>query len=474
MKRKILSLAKDSAVYGLGDVLGKSILFLLIPVFTRIFSPQQYGEIETLVMLNNFLGIFLMMGLDAAQSFYFFERDKSDPVNRKKLISAVIQWRLLWGVVIITVASMASPILNQFFFNARLNFSYFAVAFIGTLFFQITGQVTEVFRLLYQPVKYVIVSLIFVLLSSAISLFLVVLLKWGILGYFIGYSLGAVISALLGCYLIREYLDFSLAFNPLWPRLLSFGAPFVLNGFAMYALLNTDRWFLMSYQGQASLGIYAVGAKFVIFILVAVNAFRAAWWPMAMEALHSDGGAVLFRTVSRLYLGVSIIGVILLTYFSRLLMRLFSAPDYFSAYPVIGILSWHGVFYGFYLLVCSGIWKNEKTLLSGVAIVIAVIVNVLLNGFLVPRYGLAGAALATSISFFIWTAITMFISERIEPIKFPLGIFLLQICVGVAACYTLLFIYRKGFSNFLASGIVIASILSIFLTLRWDFSVKTK
>ncbi|MDD5584555.1 MAG: hypothetical protein PHV55_05845, partial [Candidatus Omnitrophica bacterium] len=66
MKRKILSLAKDSAVYGLGDVLGKSILFLLIPVFTRIFSPQQYGEIETLVMLNNFLGIFLMMGLDAA------------------------------------------------------------------------------------------------------------------------------------------------------------------------------------------------------------------------------------------------------------------------------------------------------------------------------------------------------------------------------------------------------------------------
>ena len=74
MRSKIKQLAKDSITYGLGDIACKAILFLLIPVYTRIFIPAEYGSIETITMLVNFLGVFLMMGMDAAQSFYFFEQ----------------------------------------------------------------------------------------------------------------------------------------------------------------------------------------------------------------------------------------------------------------------------------------------------------------------------------------------------------------------------------------------------------------
>ena len=59
-------------MYGIGGVLAKSISFFTIPIYTRIFSPADYGKIEMLLIICNFIGAVLVMGLDAAQSNYFF------------------------------------------------------------------------------------------------------------------------------------------------------------------------------------------------------------------------------------------------------------------------------------------------------------------------------------------------------------------------------------------------------------------
>ncbi len=460
-----MQLAKDSIVYGFGDVVGKAILFLLLPVYTRIFVPAEYGSIETLTMLVNFLGIFLMMGMDASQSFYFFEQKRSGKIVQGSVVTAIIQWRLIWGSAIVILASFLSPLLNLIFFNGKLNWEYFAIAFSGGLFTQILGQSSEVFRLLYKPVKYICITLGYILISSVLSVLLVVCFGWGIKGYFMGTCIGSIIVAVFGCWLIRDYLDLSKLHKGWWPRFIKFGTPFVFTSIAMYALNTTDRWFVIKYHGQGALGIYAVGAKFVIFILVAVNAFRAAWWPMAMDVLHNQGGFRLFQTVSRLYMGSGVICVVILTSLSPLLIKFFSGPAYYSAYPIVGILSWYTIFYGFYLIVCMGIWKKEKTALSAIATAVAVLINIVLDIFIVPRFGGAGAAAVTSISFFVWVLLTLIISERLWPIKYPLKIFALQIAIGVVGCWRILYIYQNNLPASQAAIITIIISIALMCTL---------
>ena len=51
MYKKLLS---DSAVYGLGAIFIKSIAFFTLPIYTRIFTPEEFGTIE----------IFAIIGLD--------------------------------------------------------------------------------------------------------------------------------------------------------------------------------------------------------------------------------------------------------------------------------------------------------------------------------------------------------------------------------------------------------------------------
>lgn len=444
MKNRLKQLGRSLFIYGFGDVAGKAIVFLLLPVYTRIFAPAEYGSIETLTMLNNFLNIFLMVGMDGAQSFYFFEQKKSGKTAQANVVSAIIQWRLIWGSGAVILATCLSPVLNALFFKGELSWECFAIAFSSALFVQLVGQCTSIFQLLYRPLRFIGITLSYVVISSAISIILVVFFKWGIIGYFTGTCAGAGIAAIFGCWLIRDYLDFSKLHKEWWPKLLRFGTPFIFGELAMYALYTTDRWFIIHYHGQAALGIYAVGAKFVILVLVAVNAFRAAWWPMAMDALHSENGPGLFQIVSRLYLGLGIICVVLLTVLSPLLIKLLSGPAYQSAYPIIGTLSWYAIFYGFFLIISAGIFKKEKTLFLSIPMGIAGLINIVLNFLLVPQFGGVGAAIATSFSFFALVLIILTISERFWPVNYPIGIFALQIGVGIAGCWSILYIYQNS------------------------------
>ena len=85
IKSRFKQLGKDSVIYGIGGIIAKGIGFFLLPVYTRIFSPAEYGTIEMLMVLNQFLGALLVMGMDAAQSFYFFEPLCANDVETRTL-----------------------------------------------------------------------------------------------------------------------------------------------------------------------------------------------------------------------------------------------------------------------------------------------------------------------------------------------------------------------------------------------------
>jgi O-antigen/teichoic acid export membrane protein len=127
-------LAKDSVIYGFGGVLAKSVSFFLLPVYTRIFEPADYGAIEMLTVIVGLFSAILAMGMDSAQSFYFFKQKQQGLQEQIRVVSAILQWRLLWGSIIVIVATLGSPLINTAFFEGELDPVYFAIAFRGALF----------------------------------------------------------------------------------------------------------------------------------------------------------------------------------------------------------------------------------------------------------------------------------------------------------------------------------------------------
>jgi len=457
-------LLSDSAIYGVGAILAKGISFLLLPIYTRVFTPAEYGTIEMLVVVNGFLSAFLTMGMGSAQSFFFFEQKKKGRAAQSVLISSILQWRLIFGTGIVIISMLLSPLINSCFFNGQLDWAHFAVAFSGALFTQVMIQSAEVFRLLYKPVGFIIITLGNSVVSAAVAITLVVWLDQGILGFFIGTAVGAVIAAILGWFRIRKYLNFSNLHSAWWPRLVKFGAPLLPAGLAMYVMNSADRWFVAHYHGETSLGLYAIGAKFAILLAFVIDTFRKAWWPIAMDAMHSHDGPVVFRFVSRFYMGVVAAGAVILTMLSPYIIELLTAPAYHNAYPIVGILAWQSVFYGFFLIGSAGLWKAEKTAVSAIIMVLAAMINIVLDYYLVPDYGLYGAAYATVLSFFLWNVIAIYISEKFWKVGFNYVMLSVQSIAGLIATTCLVLSYENLMDRSIALGGAVVIVVFLLLS----------
>ncbi len=429
---RLKQLGKDSVIYGIGGSLAKGVSFFLLPIYTRIFTPADYGTIEMLTVMSSFLAAILVMGMDSAQSMYFFKHKDEGKAEQARIVSGILQWRLVWGSFIVMAATLFAPLLNAAFFNGKLGWEYFAIAFVATLFAQIMSQSAEVMRLLYRPWSYIGITLSQSLLAAGLILLFVLVLDHGILGFFLGTASASAVVALFGWFRIREYLAFDRMHWDWWPQLLRFGAPLVPAGMAMYFMNTADRWFVQYYHGAEALGIFAVGAKFALLMALVVETFRKAWWPIAMDAMHSDDGPETFRLIARLYIGIGSAGIVLLTLLSPWLVKWFTAPAFHDAWPIVGVLAWQALFYGFFLIASAGIWKSEKTYLNLYLMGGAAVIGVCLNWWLVPIWAGMGAAAATVLSYAIWVLVSMLVSEKLWLVRFPTVKFGFQIIAGMA------------------------------------------
>ena len=384
-----------------------------------------------MVVVLGLMSAFIVMGTDSAQSFFFFERKKEGEVGQRAIVTAVVQWLLIWGAIVIGIGLVLAGHINSWFFNDRLGFWYFVVAFAGGMMTILLQQGIEVFRLLMRPWSYVAINLLVSVLTAGFVLGFTVGLDWGIFGYFSGVALAAGVGAITSWVWLRKYLvplKFEFAW---WPRILRFGAPLLPAALALYVMSSSDRWFIQKWWGEDWVGIYAVGAKFGLIMALGVQTFRKAWWPIALDAMHSDDGPQTFRMIAQLFIGLGVASAVYVGYLAPSLIQWFSAPGFEAADDVVAVLAWQALFYGFFLIGSAGIWKMEKTYLNSILMVSASILNLALNAYLIPIYGVVGAASATAISYFLWTAVSVIVSERLWRVGIPIWLILLQISSGV-------------------------------------------
>lgn len=73
LKPTIHHLIRDIAVYGTGDLILRAAAFLTIPIYTRIFTPEEYGIWSLVTTIIGLLSIILSMGGDTAYARFFFD-----------------------------------------------------------------------------------------------------------------------------------------------------------------------------------------------------------------------------------------------------------------------------------------------------------------------------------------------------------------------------------------------------------------
>jgi O-antigen/teichoic acid export membrane protein len=367
-----------------------------LAIFSRILTPDQYGEYALLIATATVLSSLSFQWLSAAIG-RFYPNYSERPADIMRAVSRCF-WLATLGVSLLCLIALA------FLEVVEIEPLNIALIFLITI---ALGRYTiglQIANSQHAPMRYCLLS--WTKLSAAL-ITSVVFIYFGAAeqGALLGFLLGLV----LAIWLFEPHPKIGLSIGMVNARvsgeMLRFGLPLVLNFLAIVILDFVDRFMIARLLGIAYVASYSIAYDFIqltigpflnIFFLSAfptiIHLFDAKKYDAVNEHLH-DLGVKLVSFGVPLAVGISILSVDI----ASLLFGTEYQQDAIMIMPWLAIAIFVAVFKSYYLDVPFQLHNATKKQ-SYIAIVMA-ITNIVLNVILLPRYGLTAAAWSTLAAF---------------------------------------------------------------------------
>jgi O-antigen/teichoic acid export membrane protein len=290
----------------------------------------------------------------------------------------------------------------------------------------------DILRLHFSPWKFTLISGGKNILGIIIGLCLIIYLKLGLNGYFLGNLLGLLVIVPVSLFYIKK--DLCLCFKKdLAKQIIHFGYPFIFAGLAYWIFGSVDRWMLGGIADTSQVGLYSVAFKFASIIIFANMAFGQAWTPIAMKIYSEKSNYQnTFARVLTVWFFILLLGGAAICYFSREILTILTPPAYWPAVNTLNFLAMGTVIFGTTQVTVLGISLAKKTQILSFIAWFTALVNLICNFILIPRFGSVGAAIATLVSYCVLTGFYLFWSQRLNPIPIEhfklISIIILVLC----------------------------------------------
>lgn len=432
-------LFSDVAVYSFGNILIKGLSLISAPIFTRIFSPDDYGAWSFISAVIAFLTGILLLGGDSAYTRYYFEC-KTDE-ERKTLTSTWFLFLALWSHVVVLALLPFSRIITIMLLEEQM----FQFAWVTALVFSPAAMLnmllSQALRNQFKAKAFTILNVVTASLTLMLSVIFAVYVKLGITGALLGAGIASLIMIPVRLYSIRGLLtrNFSMVYLK---KLLIFGAPLVPVALAFWLFSNADRVMLIKMASLEEAGLYAIAISMAAMLSLLHNAVGQSWQPHAIKMYEEDpehAKIVFAQTMNYLTAGAGII-VVTFVALSQEALYILVAPAYYPSFQAIPFLALGILFFMTTQVTVVGILVNNKTLYIMIACWILAFVNVVLNYLLIPRWGIAGAGAATGIAYFLFTLTYLVISQKLWRVPYDWLSLAFMLLISIAATWVIVFV----------------------------------
>ncbi len=403
--KKIISHGK---IYLAGNILQRCVSFIMLPIYTRCLTPSDYGTIELLSMVLDFVGIIL--GLRIGQSIFRYYADYETRKDKGEVVSTAL-WLVaslnIVGVLLIIMG--AKPISSMVFGDAGQVKNL--LLFSSTLLVQGFVEIPMAFvRAQQHPKLFVGFSIIKLTLQLSLNILFVVYMQLHVEGVIYSAILSSLfMGGLLGGYTLKQC---GMRFSRKKARqLISFSLPLMATGILAFYITFGDRYLLRYFGGGLQeVGVYSLGYKFGFMLMfLIVTPFASIWDSEKYNIAKKETAREEFQSIFVIYSTVVILVCMAISLFVKDLLHIMSAPDFWGAAKIVPIILGGYLANALAQYVNLGILLKNKTIEITYGTLIAAVVISLGYFLLIPSYGGMGAAWAT---FFAFTSRTAWIYWR--------------------------------------------------------------
>lgn len=292
--------------FGASIYLNSGLLLLATPIFTRLLTPSEYGEVTLynswLAILNIFATLSLYSGVFNSALLKFEESQRHLMASTLALVvlCSLATWLCLWGGILVFGN----------FTGIRLNLLVFmAVAILANAAYML-WRASERFHFRYKAVT---------LVSISTSVFgvagTVLVLKEGVFSghavevRVIGASLPITIAG-LALLLLNLRRAMAPGCRRYWAYGLSMGIPLIPHYIAQGFLQHFDRFAIELYSSKSSLGIYGLATALASGLTLFWTAINTTWVPWMLRRYRDKSFAEISKHTPYLVNSVAALSII--------------------------------------------------------------------------------------------------------------------------------------------------------------------
>ena len=284
-------LAEQTVIYGLSSVVGRLLNYLLVPLYTRYFLPEEYGVVTELYAYVAFLVVILTYGIETA----FFRYSQKTPNKRIVYSTSLISLLFTSILFIIIVFSFSQPIADWLQYSDNKEYIQYFALIIGLD--AISAISFAKLREKNNAVRFALIRLLNIFINIGLNLFFIIYCPYAIdsglssseflksiysenygVGYiFVANLIASIITFLM---LLPEMIKSVWIFDKrLWKQMMIYALPLLIAGLAGMTNETIDRILLKhllphNLNVSEQIGLYGAFYKLSILIVLFIQTFR--------------------------------------------------------------------------------------------------------------------------------------------------------------------------------------------------------
>lgn len=399
---------KDSVIYGFSSILTRGVILLLLPLYTRVLSPVDYGIIDVILVLTNLINLTIALEISQGLARYFPEvKSKSERIGYAStaLWFTVAVYTLFAALALPSATTLSYWILDSPEYRSIFQISVFAIWSNG-IFYLTQNQL----RWELKPKLYATTSIISTFVLTGTSVILVLGIDLGVIGVIYGQFAGSITGAALALFFTRESYNLIFDWNK-WKQMVRFSLPLVPSSLGVFVSLYIDRIIIKEFMSLRDLGIFGVGYRIASIVSIVMVGFQGALTPLIYTYHHDPRTPQELARIFRYFVAIALLIFVTVSIFTQELLILFTNPEYYAAGSVLPLLTLAILLSTMYIFA-PGLSITKKTGMIAAINILGALLNTALNLLLVPVFGLHGGATATCLSASVVFSLYMLFSQK--------------------------------------------------------------
>lgn len=466
-KEQIKAIFRDMVKYSPSKIIGMLGNAIIVPVYTSLLSPEQYGLYSLSIALLSFLCIIFSdwVGLSGLRFFKHHQMMQDMPKYLTTLVTMLITNIFLMFVV-------AFVFRNNFYAFFHIPAKYFCAILLLIIPVAIRALLFQLLRAQLKSMSFTLSTIVNQFLTILLSIFFVKFFHLGAMALLLGMGVSISLIDLLLIYQSNILSWFKLQ-KIEWHSVLpifKYGIPIAATSLSAWIINQSNKFIMNSIHGFSEVGIVGVAYGLTLPLLMTIfSIITVAAIPRIINMYEEKIDVrPLISRFAGYYVLIALPVILIISMYAPDYVHMLSSNEKFQiAFKLIPYFAFGTFFMALTDYTTLQYHLANKTYIDFIIKLASGVVNIVLNILLIPKFGLEGVGIATLCANFLYFLLSVIIVLPGLKLMFP-KLVILRMLIASVPFGILCFIFGR-FIN-LPSLFEMLSLMFIFYVCYWGLA----